>query len=477
MVELNPFGAYTAGRKLGMARRAEERLEEDRARAATTRNRLAEMLAGGMPATPEAKRAVVSDLARSDPGMALDWAKHFEKTAPDMLARRKTEAPFYVSELQGVSDQAGYDRARANLGAMGVDVSDMPDVYDPAQVNMALQASRYLAEGPSAPTEGPYRGDAQWAQDRNILLTTSPSDPRYAASYAAMASPRQIWDAASNQMITITPDMSPYAPPTGRGGAMTAAAAKPAEPMGVAGATAPNVKDVTPKPTTPAGMTVTRVGEKPLTPGQKARDTEFGKEYVKWTGGGQADAEKNITQLEEQITRLESGENLTGPVVGNLPRFVGQITAPSSVDVREQVEEVVQRNLREILGAQFTEREGERLISRAYNPSLEEPINARRLRRLAQQMRNAANAKNAMAEHFDQFGTLQGYEGPRMLTMQQMGDMIEAEEAEFDQETIAAPEEEPTTAGLPQPKTKAERDALPSGTEYLDPNGVKRTRP
>ncbi len=475
MAELNPFAAFSRGQELGMARRAEERLEADRARAATTRNRLADLLSGGMPSTPEAKRAVVSDIARSDPEMALDWAKHFEKSAPDMLARRKTEAPFYVSELQGVTDQGGYDRARARLGALGVDVSDMPDVYDPKQVNMALQASRYLAEGPSVPTEGPYRGDAQWAQDRNVLLTASPDDPRYAASYAAMASPREIWDAASGQMIRITPDMSPYAPPTGRAGAMRAAApAKPAEPMGVAGQPAPKVKDVTPKP---AGMTVTRIGEKPLTPGQKARDTEFGKEYVKWTGGGQADAEKNITQLEEQIERLESGENLTGPVIGNVPRVIGQFTTPGSIDVREQVEEVVQRNLREILGAQFTEREGERLISRAYNPSLEEPINARRLRRLAQQMKNAANAKNAMAEHFDQFGTLQGYEGPRMLTMQQMGDIIEAEEAELDQETIAAPVEEPTAAGLPQPKTKAERDALPSGTDYLDPNGVRRTRP
>ncbi len=254
MVELNPFGAYTAGRKLGMARRAEERLEEDRARAATTRNRLAEMLAGGMPATPEAKRAVVSDLARSDPGMALDWAKHFEKAAPDMLARRKTEAPFYVSELQGVSDQAGYDRARANLGAMGVDVSDMPDVYDPAQVNMALQASRYLAEGPAEAAGGPYRGTGEWAQDRNILITGDPRSPEYAASYAAMAQPQRFYDQNLGRMVEIQPDMSPYRPPASAGAPAMAqtqaptaatAAAKPPEPMGEPGAKV-TVKNVTP---------------------------------------------------------------------------------------------------------------------------------------------------------------------------------------------------------------------------------------
>ena len=39
-----------------------------------------------------------------------------------------------------------------------------------------------------------------------------------------------------------------------------------------------------------------------------------------------------------------------------------------------------------------------------------------------------------------------------------------------------APAEEPTAAGLPRPKTKAERDALEPGTRYTAPDGSERIR-
>ena len=71
----------------------------------------------------------------------------------------------------------------------------------------------------------------------------------------------------------------------------------------------------------------------------------------------------------------------------------------------------MQRNLRTILGGQFTAQEGERLIARAFNPKLPPEENAKRVRRLFLQMSSAAEQKQAMADYFDQFGTLRGYKG------------------------------------------------------------------
>ena len=63
------------------------------------------------------------------------------------------------------------------------------------------------------------------------------------------------------------------------------------------------------------------------------------------------------------------------------------------------------------MGAQFTEKEGERLIQRAYNPKLSEAENARRIGALADSVQESLEAKRAAAEYFEQNGTLRGYSG------------------------------------------------------------------
>jgi hypothetical protein len=141
-------------------------------------------------------------------------------------------------------------------------------------------------------------------------------------------------------------------------------------------------------------------------------DEEFAKEYALGVpGGGYEDASKQVDQLESAITELGGSDDLTGPVRGMVPDFVRAFTNPKAVDVKERVQEVIQRNLRLILGAQFTEEEGKILISRAYNDQMTDSVNAARLNRLVGAMRKALAAKMSAAQYYEDNGTLRGWKG------------------------------------------------------------------
>jgi hypothetical protein len=148
-----------------------------------------------------------------------------------------------------------------------------------------------------------------------------------------------------------------------------------------------------------------------LTPAQEAIDKKFADTYLDWQSGGGADTIGNIAQINTVLQQLEQGKALTGPMIGVQPDLLLAITNPQAAGAKEQVQEVVQRNLRVVLGAQFTAKEGDALISRAYNPALKPEQNAARLRKLFEQMSVAAAQKQAMAEYYENKGTLQGYKG------------------------------------------------------------------
>lgn len=148
------------------------------------------------------------------------------------------------------------------------------------------------------------------------------------------------------------------------------------------------------------------------TAGQSAVDKEFAKEYVGFrAAGGYADIEKQLAQLKEASAALGSDPSLTGPIRGALPDAVRAVTNPSAVATKEKVQEVAQRNLRLVLGPQFTEKEGERLIARVYNDRLPPEENKRRVDRLITQIADAAKAKQSAADYFEKNGTLTGWDG------------------------------------------------------------------
>lgn len=177
------------------------------------------------------------------------------------------------------------------------------------------------------------------------------------------------------------------------------------------------------------------------TKGRTEADKKFAGDFVEFATGGFADVQKNLKQLAGAAEKLKSGKSLTGPFIGITPDAALSVANPEAIAVREDVQEVVQRNLRIILGAQFTAKEGEQLIARAFNPRLSEAENAKRVERLTTQIADAAKAKLSASQFFMANGTLTGWEGrlPRM--------------SDFD------PDKEPGSAAAPSAPKRIRFDA------------------
>ena len=196
----------------------------------------------------------------------------------------------------------------------------------------------------------------------------------------------------------------------------------------------PSVTD--PQPLSPKATEELAVKEitrtKEPTEAEKKVDEVFAKDYNENIGqGGLADVEKQIAQLAAVKKQLETTPGLTGPLIGLIPQSVRPYIVPEAAAAQEAVEEVVQRNLRLILGAQFTAEEGRRLIARAYNPALDQAENAKRLGRLLNSMTNAVRQKVAAYKYYEKNRTLRGYKGAssfdvdKILAAAQLDDSVE----------------------------------------------------
>ncbi len=166
-----------------------------------------------------------------------------------------------------------------------------------------------------------------------------------------------------------------------------------------------------------------------LSVGQEALDRNFAKVYSEdIAGGALSDAVTQLETLEQLANKLEKpeGKNFTGPWLGLVPESVRAYTNPDSVDAQNQVANIVQRSLRPILGAQFTEKEGENLIKRAYNPQLDEKTNAARLRKLANVARKMAQQKLEAAKYWEENGTLTGFQGSASFSIADVENAIDA---------------------------------------------------
>jgi hypothetical protein len=223
------------------------------------------------------------------------------------------------------------------------------------------------------------------------------------------------------------------------------------------------------------------------TAAQTAVDQAFGKDYADWNaGGGYSAVQKTQKQLEEQITRLGKSDDISGPWIGALSDFGsaggvlggaaswGQRTFyPESIDTRQQIEEAIQTNLRRVLGSQYTEKEGENLLRRTFDPGLDEGVNMRRAEQVLQQLDSMAQAKDTAAKYYEQQGTLVGWNGTLARTQ---GD-IQIQDGKNQDRLPPDPDMPPPAQGSMAPAATGPVDTNMGGTTVRQGPGAAPPQP
>lgn len=151
--------------------------------------------------------------------------------------------------------------------------------------------------------------------------------------------------------------------------------------------------------------------EEKIPEGQKVLDREFAKDFNKWTSGGQKTANIEIDKLTKVANDLKSRKVTTGRATGLLP---DSFTDRELLKARSDIQSSIMASLREILGAQFTEKEGERVIKNTWNEQDSTKNNLDRVNRLINTLKSQAEDKTKKAEFFEKNNTLKDYraEGP-----------------------------------------------------------------
>jgi hypothetical protein len=152
-----------------------------------------------------------------------------------------------------------------------------------------------------------------------------------------------------------------------------------------------------------------------LSPYELEVDKAFAKEAVEFETTGKWTAITNIEKLDQSIAALKESDNLTGPVIGNTPRALLAITNPEAVGLEDDIRSIIFQSLKATLGAQFTEREGDRLVAASFNQLLPEEVNMKRLERIRNETFNSIKAMEDKIKYNKRQKTLRGYEGEQSV--------------------------------------------------------------
>jgi hypothetical protein len=216
-------------------------------------------------------------------------------------------------------------------------------------------------------------------------------------------------------------------------------------------------------------QTQAEIVKKSLTPLETKVEEKSAQDLVDFTiGGGFSDVQKGLSQLDiaKQTLQQQPEGKITGKLVGAQDDTgILKYTNPTAQDTKEQVQEIAQRNLRLILGPQFTAKEGEALISRVYNPALPQSVNVKRLDLLQEQMTSAAKTKQEAVDYYNTNGTLKGFKGKLYNTT---SDFLN----EYNTK-LKANEKAPTKATMQQPSgfTEGSKTKSKSGKPMIFRNG------
>lgn len=142
--------------------------------------------------------------------------------------------------------------------------------------------------------------------------------------------------------------------------------------------------------------------------GRKAVDKDYAKDYNDWTSAGRATVEKNLERLRNAKAALAEDSSLTGSIRGNTPDVIRNFTNEKAIQTRDDVRAAAQGALKATLGAQFTEKEGERIMNQSYNEKLSPEANIEKIDAAIKELETNRENNDRKAVHFQKYGTLNG---------------------------------------------------------------------
>ena len=155
-----------------------------------------------------------------------------------------------------------------------------------------------------------------------------------------------------------------------------------------------------------------------LTPAQLKEDESFGTAILE-EDKKLLTYKKDEADLKDAMRVLGSGQG-TGKWIGVKDALgILSFTDPQAKATYDRVTGIVQRTLRETLGAQFTEKEAALFIGRAYDTALSPQENAKRVSSLLAQITNINDARQSKVDYYRTNGTLKGYQSPAINTSAQ----------------------------------------------------------
>jgi len=284
-----------------------------------------------------------------------------------------------------------------------------------AEVTTNSQGAITAIGKPFDSNQSTFPGTSSTSGAMNVLTSAATSGetdtPEYAAAYALLGKSRTI-TTPDGRTITEQPmDLSVFPAPTfsAKTPATSPATPPPASvtPEAPAGQPAPEAPQEPAEPS-PEGVPVTDI--------TVAADTEYVKTRLPEFRNEQAKALTNLGKLEKVINLLGERKDLTGfaPAIGvKLGEIFGLpgVIAPSASDTKNRIESVAQESIRQLMGAQFSEKEGENVLRRAFDVSQPEAVNMQRIRELYNNLQTVLNAKRDEAQYYEKHGTLRGYKG------------------------------------------------------------------
>lgn len=138
-------------------------------------------------------------------------------------------------------------------------------------------------------------------------------------------------------------------------------------------------------------------------------DKTFAKDYEQYVAMGGKDL-----LMQKLATLKNARDNLAK--INPPPRAAGalgeagiDLFAPEYAEIMSSVLGAIQETLRQTLGSQFTEKEGERILARSFNPRQTKEANLRNIDREIQNLVGRAKAKQASVDYYEKNGTLRGF--------------------------------------------------------------------